>query len=213
MIYDRFGKRIMDIFGSIFGIILFFPFMLATAIWIKLASPEGPIFADIPERVGKGGRRFKMFKFRSMIPNAHEWLLKHPEWYEKYKANDYKLSEDEDPRFIKGAKFIRKTSLDEFPQFFNILFGDMSLVGPRAYYPFEIEEQTEKFPETKEYISGVLLTKPGLTGPWQVGGRSEISFSDRVKMDAEYAKKKSLLYDLTMMLKTPYAVLTAKGAY
>lgn len=211
MTFYEIGKRMLDMIGGIVGIVLFSPIMLATAIYIKIASPEGPVFADIPERLGKGGRKFKMFKFRSMIPNATEWLQDHPEIYKKYKENNYKL--ENDPRWIKGAKFMRRASIDELPQFFNILFGDMSLVGPRAYYPYEIKEQLEKFPEAAKYVEQLKKIKPGLTGVWQVSGRSGISFIDRVKMDASYANKKSLLYDLWMILKTPWVVLFSKGAF
>ncbi|MBI2620879.1 sugar transferase [candidate division WWE3 bacterium] len=207
------GKRALDIVGALVGIVVFSPLMLLIAVWIKLVSPDGSVFADIPERVGKKGTLFRFYKFRSMIPNAQQWLIDHPDWHKKYQENSYKLDPNEDPRLIPGAKFLRRSSLDETPQFFNVLKGDMSLVGPRAYYPFEIAEQTERFPETKSYIPDVLSVKPGVTGVWQISGRSQISFSDRVRMDAEYAKRRSLLYDLIIVLKTPYIVLTAKGAY
>lgn len=207
----EFLKRILDIIGALVGIILFSPIMLAAAFFIKIVSPGGPVFADIPSRVSKG-KDFKMFKFRSMIPNAHNWLLEHPEWHEKYKSNNYKISPDEDPRFIRGARFMRKYSIDELPQFFNVLFGTMSLVGPRAYYPFELLEQGEKYPETAQYIEQVKLIKPGITGVWQISGRSKIGFVERIKMDADYATKKSILYDVVIILKTPLAVLAAKGA-
>ena len=205
-------KRLLDILGAFVGIICLSPILLFTSIFIKLTSPSGAIFADIPLRICKGGREFKMFKFRSMIPNAHQWLLDHPDWHEKYKANNYKISPEEDPRYIAGAKFMRKYSIDELPQFFNVLIGDMSLVGPRAYYPFELKEQRVKFPETGVYIDEVLKIKPGITGVWQIGGRSKIGFVERIKMDAEYAKRRSILYDLLVLIKTPVAVLAAKGA-
>ncbi len=207
------GKRIIDIVGALFGIILLSPLMLSAAILIKIVSPKGPILADIPVRVSKNGGEFKMFKFRSMIPNAHNWLQQNPEWLKKYQDNNYKLNEDEDPRFLPGARLMRKYSIDEFPQFFNVLKGDMSLVGPRAYYPFELVEQAKRFPETVEDIKILKTAKPGITGVWQVNGRSKIPFVQRVKMDAEYAKRKSLVYDLLIILKTPWAVFTSKGAY
>lgn len=210
MFYDI-TKRIIDIIASIIGIIIFSPILIGLAIWVKLVSPEGPILADIPDRVGKGKKPFKMYKFRSMIPNAQAWLDDHPEWKKKYIENDYKL--DPDPRWLKGAKFYRKVSIDEMPQFFNVLKGDMSIVGPRAYYFFELEEQGKRFPETKENIDSVSKMKPGITGPWQVGGRSEIGFVDRIKMDADYAKKRSILYDLLIILKTPFAVFSQKGSF
>ena len=149
--YDA-GKRIMDIVGSVIGIIIFSPVMLATAVFIKIVSPEGPILADIPKRVGVKGKKFRFLKFRSMIPNAHEWLLEHPKIHKQYKANDYKIAAERDPRLIKGAILMRKYSVDELPQFFNVFMGDMSIVGPRAYFPFELEEQVKRFPEAEEYI-------------------------------------------------------------
>ncbi len=208
--YYEVGKRLVDIFGGLVGIILFSPVMLVVALWIKIVSPGGPILADTKKRVGKHGIEFTMFKFRSMIPNAEEWLKNHPDIYKKYQENSYKL--DPDPRIIKGGKFLRTSSIDELPQFFNILFGDMSLVGPRAYFKFELNEQLQRFPQVEEDLKIALTTKPGLTGAWQIGGRSKVGFVDRIKMDAEYAKKKSLLYDLMIVLKTPYVVLTKKGA-
>lgn len=207
----RFGKRIMDIFGSIFGIVIFSPIMLATCIWIKVVSPSGPVFADIPLRVGRNGKLFRFLKFRSMIPHAHEWLQSQPELLKKWKENNFKL--DPDPRFIKGATFLRKTSIDEMPQFFNVLFGDMSIVGPRAYHDFEIEAQLQKFPHLRPVMDKVLTVKPGITGLWQISGRSELSFDKRAELDAKYAENKSLLYDLLIILKTPFVVITGKGAY
>jgi len=212
MIYRKYIKRIIDILGSLLGIVLFSPIMILTSIWIKIVSPSGPVLADIPNRVGKDKKPFRFYKFRSMYPNAHELLKKDAELYDKYVKNNYKLSADEDPRLIKGGKFLRKSSIDETPQFFNVLKGEMSIVGPRAYYFDEIENQLKRFPEAKKYIDEVMKIKPGITGLWQVSGRSDIGFVDRVKLDAEYAKKMSLLYDLMIILKTPYVVLTGKGA-
>jgi len=212
MIYRKYIKRIIDILGSLLGIVLFSPIMILTSIWIKIVSPNGPVLADIPNRVGKDKKPFRFYKFRSMYPNAHELLKKDAELYDKYVKNNYKLSTDEDPRLIKGGKFLRKSSIDETPQFFNVLKGEMSIVGPRAYYFDEIENQLKRFPEAKKYIDEVMKIKPGITGLWQVSGRSDIGFVDRVKLDAEYAKKMSLLYDLMIILKTPYVVLTGKGA-
>lgn len=203
-------KRTIDIICATIGILIFSPIMLLLALWIKIVSPTGPVFADIPDRVGKKDTRFKMLKFRSMVPNGQAWLDAHPEWKQKYIENNYKL--DPDPRWLKGAKFYRKTSIDEMPQFFNVLMGDMSIVGPRAYYPFELDEQGARYPHTQEYIDQVKSTKPGITGPWQVGGRSEVGFEQRIKMDADYAKKRSILYDLLIILKTPFAVISQRGS-
>jgi lipopolysaccharide/colanic/teichoic acid biosynthesis glycosyltransferase len=203
------AKRLLDIVGSLVGLILFSPIMFLAAIYIKLVSP-GTVFADIPERVGKNSKKFRMYKFRSMITNAHAYLLQHPELYEEYKRNSYKL--EDDPRIIKGGELIRRTSIDELPQFINVLRGDMSLVGPRAYFPFELRDQQIEFPQTKPYVKKLLIVKPGITGPWQVGGRSQINFVERAKMDAAYAERHSILYDLYIILKTPMAVIQQRGA-
>lgn len=210
MTYDFF-KRLIDIIGGIVGLIIFSPLILITAIHIKRVSSDGPIFADAPKRVGKDGKLFFMYKLRSMWPNAHQKMLDDPVLKKKYIENNYKLNPD--PRLLPGAKFFRKVSIDEMPQFLNVIKGEMSIVGPRAYLQAEIEQQLEKFPEAKPYMSDLLSVKPGITGPWQVGGRSEIGFLERVKMDSEYAKKRSLMYDILIILKTPLAVLTSKGAY
>ena len=209
MLYDI-GKRILDIFGSLVGIVLFAPIMISIAIYIKVISPDGPVFADMKKRVGKCGKEFKMYKFRTMIPNAQDWLKSQPELYKQYQENSYKL--DPDPRLIKGGEIIRKFSIDEMPQFLNILLGQMSLVGPRAYFRYELEEQSERYPKTKKDIETALTTKPGLTGPWQIGGRSDIGFEKRIHMDAEYAKTHSLVYDLKIIIKTPLVVIMSKGA-
>ena len=208
-------KRLIDVVGAICALVLSSPVLLFTALYIKCKSPEGPVFADIPKRVGKGGKEFRFFKFRSMIPNAQKWLEDRPEWYEKYKANNYKIDANEDPRMIRGGyiKFMRRASIDELPQFINVLRGEMSIVGPRAYYPFEIRDQAAKYNVSQEVIEKILLSKPGITGPWQVSGRSLISFDKRVQIDADYASKKSKVYDLMIIFKTPYVVLSMKGAY
>lgn len=205
-------KRLMDIMFSLLLILIFSPIIICVAIAIKLDS-KGPVLADTPDRVGKNGKLFKMYKFRSMIENAHELLRENPkfaELYKDYKKGSYKLKDD--PRITRVGHFIRKHSLDEVPQFFNILKGDMSLVGPRAYYPDELREQQRRYPETREAVKVVLSIKPGVTGYWQVSGRSEINFDKRIKMDAEYVKKRSILYDLKIIFRTPSAMITGKGA-
>lgn len=146
-----------------------------------------------------------------MIPHAHEWLQSQPELLKKWTENNFKL--DPDPRLIRGAVFMRKSSIDEMPQFFNVLNGDMSIVGPRAYHDFEIEAQLKKCPHLRSSMDQVLTIKPGITGLWQVSGRSQLKFEERVELDAQYARKKSLLYDLMIILRTPFVVITGKGAY
>lgn len=204
----------MDILVSLSGITIWFPVMLVVALLIKLDS-QGPVFADTPKRVGKNGKLFRMYKFRSMVIGAHNLLHRDPKYKDllkKYQQNSYKLSIDEDPRITRIGKFIRKTSLDELPQLLNILRGEMSIVGPRAYYPYELEEQQKKYPQTERFVKIILQAKPGLTGLWQISGRSEINFDKRVEMDAEYVEKRSVLYDVWIILRTIPAVLFGRGA-
>ena len=215
MIFN-FAKRFLDITGAIFGLIVFSPLFLILALGIKLSS-SGPVYFK-PERVGKNGKLFKMYKFRSMkmykingkLEHAHEALKSDKKMFEEYKSNSYKLKND--PRITAFGRLLRKSSLDELPQLLNILRGEMSLVGPRAYLPDELEEQQDVFPETKPLVKNLLKCKPGLTGYWQVSGRSNINFDQRIKMDVAYYKRRSILYDLELILRTIPAIFTAKGA-
>ncbi len=205
-------KRLIDLIGAAIGLIILSPIFLLVAIAIKMDS-VGPVFADTPMRVGKEGKQFRMFKFRSMISNAHDLLRTDPkfqELYQEYKKGSYKLYND--PRITQVGKFIRKYSLDELPQLINVARGEMSLVGPRAYYPDELEHQQAEYPASRKYVKIILSGKPGITGIWQVSGRSEINFDKRVQMDASYVEKRSVFYDLWLLLKTIPAVLSGKGA-
>lgn len=207
-----FLKRLIDIIGSLILAIIFLPISVIVAIAIVLDSP-GPIFADTPQRVGKDGSPFKLYKFRSMIVNAHIKLRTDPKLkslYQEYKRNSYKLRED--PRVTVVGRFIRKHSLDEIPQFLNVLKGDMSLVGPRPYYADELAEQQRKYPHTKDLVQVVLSARPGITGWWQISGRSEVNFDKRIKLDADYVLKQSLFFDLNILFKTPWAMISGKGA-
>lgn len=205
-------KRLLDIIFSILLMILFSPVCVLTAFAIKLNS-KGPVFADVPERVGQDKYSFKMFKFRSMIIDAHNLLRVDPRFktlYEEYKTGNYKLKKD--PRITKVGKFIRKHSVDEIPQFLNVLRGEMSLVGPRAYYKDELEEQQKQYPHTKKLVAKVLSVKPGITGLWQVSGRSEINFDKRIALDAKYVDTISLWKDLKIIFRTPWVMVTGRGA-
>ena len=132
----------------------------------------------------------------------------YPELWKKYKANDWKLSAKEDPRITPIGRFIRATSIDEMPQFINVLKGEMSLVGPRAYRDEELKEYAKKYPNTRPYIADIRSVKPGITGPWQVSGRNELPFEKRSKMDSEYIKKRSLRQEIFIILKTPFAMFS-----
>lgn len=210
--YERYTKRLMDIVLSSIILIIFLPISLVISLLIKLDSP-GPVFADVPERVGRLKSRFKMYKFRSMITNAHQLLREDPRFkalLTEYKRGSYKLRHD--PRITSVGRFIRVHSLDEIPQLLNVLRGQMSLVGPRAYYPDELEEQQKKYPHTRDKVTKVLSIKPGITGLWQVSGRSEINFDKRIALDAQYVDNISLINDIIIILKTPLVMITGAGA-
>jgi lipopolysaccharide/colanic/teichoic acid biosynthesis glycosyltransferase len=205
-------KRIMDLLMAIAALLVFILPSLVIALIIKLDS-KGPVFADVPERIGQDGKKFKMYKFRSMITNAHFLLRTDPEFkelFQEYKKGSYKLKND--PRITRVGKFIRKHSLDEIPQIINVFRGEMSIVGPRAYYSDELENQQKEFPHVKKLVRKVLSVKPGLTGLWQVSGRSEINFDERIVIDARYVDTVSLVSDIVIVLKTPWVMLTGKGA-
>ena len=205
-------KRMIDIVISLLVGIIFSPICILAALAIKIDS-RGPVLADTPMRVGKGGKLFKMYKFRSMIFNAHRLLRVNPKFkdlYEQYKRDSYKLKED--PRVTCVGRFIRKHSIDEIPQLWNVLKGEMSLVGPRAYYPDELENQQKEYPHTRDLVKVVLSIKPGVTGAWQVSGRSAINFDRRIAMDADYVRRRSIFYDIIILLKTPWAMISGKGA-
>ena len=195
-------KRIIDILAGIVGMIILIPLMLIIKIANIFTKDSASIFF-IQNRIGKDGKIFKMYKFRTMIVGAEEELLIENEEI----RNEYELNKKikDDPRVTKIGKFLRKTSLDEFPQFINILKGEMSLVGPRPYL------KREKKDIGQDYYKIIEMT-PGLTGLWQVSGRSNITFEERVKLDIEYYKKNSFFGDMKILLKTITAVLNKKGA-
>lgn len=215
MLYD-FVKRSIDLIFSVVLIILFSPIMLFTALIIKLTSP-GPVLVEETNkhmmRIGKNGKVFRLFKFRSMFVHADTSLKNDPKFKELYRewmGSNFKLHKD--PRVTKFGKFIRKYSIDEMPQLFNVLKGDMSLVGPRPYHVDEIVEQQKRYPGTKKFVKETQTVKPGITGFWQVSGRSNINFDRRIEMDAYYARTKSLLMDAKIIIKTPFVMISGKGA-
>jgi len=201
-------KRSVDIFGSIFLIILFSPIMVVTAILVKLSSP-GPIFFQ-QLRVGKNSRPFYMYKFRSMYIGDNDKRLKenYPDLWDKYKKSGWKLPMNEDPRITPVGKKIRALTIDEFPQFINVLKGEMSLVGPRAYREEELKEYEEKYPHTKKYIDDIRSVKPGITGPWQTSGRNALNFEDRAKLDSKYVRNLSARQEIVILIKTPIAMIS-----
>lgn len=197
-------KRTVDLVLAGVGILLLAPLFLALAVAIRLDTP-GPVFFR-QRRPGAGGKPFNMYKFRSMRTDAEAVLRADPALYASYLANDCKLPEKEDPRTTRLGRFIRRTSLDELPQLFNVLRGDMSLVGPRPVLPEQIDEygnQTLTF----------LGVKPGITGFWQIKGRSTIRYPERAELDIHYVTSWSLLLDLKILFQTIPAVLQRRGAH
>ncbi|HEX6607799.1 MAG TPA: sugar transferase, partial [Chloroflexia bacterium] len=195
-------KRTLDILMAMVVIAVTSPIMLLIAILIKLERPRGPVFFK-QERVGYGGRRFLCYKFRSMRPDA-EQLKDQLMAYNEASGPIFKMKND--PRVTRVGRWLRRTSLDEIPQVFNILAGDMSWVGPRPPVPSEVEQYNE-------WHRRRLEITPGLTGLWQVSGRSDLSFDEMVKLDLYYAENWSLGFDIKIILMTIPAVLKARGAY
>lgn len=200
-------KRLLDIFGSIFLMILSSLPMILISILIKLTSP-GPIFF-CQKRVGKDSKPFLMYKFRTMYTGDNDQRLKqYPKLWKQYKQNDWKLPISQDPRVTPIGKIVRALSLDEFPQMINVLLGQMTLVGPRAYREEELQEYAKKYPQTIKDIKTIRTSKPGITGLWQTSGRNDLSFINRAKMDASYIKKRSFRGEILILLKTPFCMLS-----
>ena len=195
-------KRLLDIVGSAFALLISSPLMLGTAIAIKL-DDGGPIFFS-QQRIGLHGKPFTMYKFRSMVTNAEELKKKLAE--ENGQTDRFIFKMKDDPRITKVGRFIRKTSLDEFPQFFNVLKGDMSLVGPRPALPEEVARYGSLY-------SARLLVKPGITGPWQVSGRSDLSQEQSEYLDVSYIENWSIAGDLAILAKTVLVVFRGTGSY
>jgi lipopolysaccharide/colanic/teichoic acid biosynthesis glycosyltransferase len=202
-----FAKRLFDVMFSLSILILFLPLYLLLATLIAISSP-GPIFY-VQERVGRNYKPFGCIKFRTMVANADEMLLdiieKSPEMREEFEDN-FKLKHD--PRLTWIGRFLRITSLDEFPQFWNVLTGDMSVVGPRPLVP-------EELPKYGRYMDKILTIRPGITGLWQVSGRNDIPYPHRVQIDVYYVNFRSFWLDLWLIVKTIGVIVSTKnnGAY
>lgn len=193
-------KRLIDIILATFGILVLVPVYLVVAICIKL--DDGGDVLHFREIIGQHGRRFFALKFRSMIRDADTYLEKYPELKREYLQN-MKLMDD--PRITRVGRFLRKTSLDELPQLFNVLVGQMTLVGPRIIHPGEL-------PRYGHYAQKRLSVKPGITGLWQISGRQHISYDERVLFDMQYIDNRSCILDLVIFMKTLKVLIVHTGA-
>ncbi|GHV98486.1 exopolysaccharide biosynthesis protein [Lactobacillus nasalidis] len=200
----KYLKRFLDIVGSLLALILFSPVFLILAIIIKSRDGGSAFFAQT--RIGQYGKPFKMYKFRSMRMDAEEVLKSDLDLYAKYVANDYKLLAEEDPRITPIGRWMRRTSVDELPQFLNILKGDMSIIGPRPVVEKELEEYGDR-------VDKFLSVKPGAMGLWQATGRSNIGYPERCDVELEYVDHVSLGYDISIFFKTIVSIFKKEGAY
>jgi len=201
------GKRFIDLLLAGILALLFLPLWALIPVLIKIDSKGKAIFSQ--PRIGKNGIQFYILKFRSMVVGADELLWKDPRFSslrQEFSRRDWKLPND--PRITRVGRILRRLSFDEFPQVFNVLRGEMSIVGPRAYRPQELVDQQKKYPGTKELIKKALNVKPGITGLWQVSGRNDVPFDKRVMIDAEYANRKSLWDDVKILIRTPMAMIS-----
>lgn len=205
LLIGKIFKRLIDILGGIVGTIVLIPLTIGIAIANLICKDNGPIFYS-QYRMGKNGKLFKMYKYRSMVVGADEKLKKYLEENEEARKEYKKYKKlKHDPRVTKVGEFIRKTSLDEFPQFINVLKGDMSLVGPRPYLEREKEDMNG-------YYKYITTFKPGLTGLWQISGRSDVDFVTRIDLDMQYYYNHSLKGDIKILFKTAMKLVKREGA-
>lgn len=205
LLIGKIFKRLIDILGGIVGTIVLIPLTIGIAIANLICKDNGPIFYS-QYRMGKNGKLFKMYKYRSMVVGADEKLKKYLEENEEARKEYKKYKKlKHDPRVTKVGEFIRKTSLDEFPQFINVLKGDMSLVGPRPYLEREKEDMNG-------YYKYITTCKPGLTGLWQISGRSDVDFATRIDLDMQYYYNHSLKGDIKILFKTAMKLVKREGA-
>lgn len=203
-------KRVFDVAIAATLLVIFFPLLVIVSALVLFDGTGGGIFADAPDRVGLYGNEFRMFKFRTMIPRAHQKLLGE---LGKKQNRESKIRTDEDPRVTWIGKVLRKTDIDELPQVLNVLRGEMSIVGPRPYYREEIDRYLSKKKGGDYLFETILSVRPGMTGLWQVSGRNDIHLDGRVDMDVQYVDEWSILSDLIILIKTPWVVISRKGAW
>ncbi|GFH41877.1 exopolysaccharide biosynthesis protein [Lactococcus hodotermopsidis] len=198
-------KRCLDFLFSFLGLVLLSPFLLILYIFVKCSDVHSPVFFS-HVRNGENGKKFKMFKFRTMRTDAEAVLMNDLALYEEFVANGYKLETDKDPRITPIGRILRKTSIDELPQLINVLLGHMSLVGPRPLPDREIHE----YGEDKDLF---LSVRPGITGWWQVSGRSNVGYPERCELELYYIEKASISFDIYILFKTALAVFNRVGAH
>jgi lipopolysaccharide/colanic/teichoic acid biosynthesis glycosyltransferase len=196
------AKRLLDIFGALFGIIVLLPVFLLVAVVIKINSP-GPVFFA-HRRLGRDGRHFDCLKFRTMQVDAEHHVYQNEELRHHYVSNHFKIHTHLDPRITAVGRFLRKSSLDELPQLWNVLVGEMSLVGPRPIVALEATHYGDDLDE-------LLSVRPGLTGLWAVEGRSAVGYPTRAEVELRYVRTRSLGTDLGILARTPWTVITQRG--
>ena len=199
------AKRLIDVVFALLGLIILSPIFLIVFVILKIDSPASPAFFK-QERVGRYGKPFAIYKFRSMVPNAEAILKADPELYQKYVDNGYKLPKKEDPRITSLGAFLRRSSIDELPQFWNMLRGDMSLVGPRPIV-------TEELKEYGDQVDLFLSVRPGALGLWQASGRSLIEYPERTKIELEYVANAGFWYDIGIVFRNVIAIFKSEVAY
>ena len=201
------SKRALDVAVALLLILAFLPIWIIVPILIYITSPGPVIYKH--RRLGYNGKEFDMYKFRSMVVNADEILHEQDkELLKRFKDKDWKLEAKDDPRITRLGRVLRALTIDEFPQLLNVLRGEMSMVGPRAYLKLELREQMKRYPSARPLGKVVMRAKPGITGLWQVSGRNEITFDKRLALDAEYVASASLWTDLKILFKTPKAMIS-----
>nr|WP_238479204.1 sugar transferase [Fructobacillus papyrifericola] len=207
LLFYRLPKRLLDIVVSIVALVVFSPIFLIIALWIRLSEGTSHVFYS-QDRVGQGGKHFKIYKFQSMVDNADDILRSNKDLYDKFVANGYKLPTAEDPRITKIGAILRKTSLDELPQFWNTLIGNMSIIGPRPVVEKELVEYGDQ-----ERINKFLSVKPGVFGLWQASGRSNIGYPERAQIELGYVDEANLWLDFKIMFLTVIAIFKGDGAF
>lgn len=198
-------KRLIDVVFALLGLIILSPIFLIVFILLKIDSPKSPALFE-QRRIGRYGKPFNIYKFRSMVPNAEEILKADTVLYQKYVASGYKLPTKEDPRITKLGSFLRRSTIDELPQFWNMLVGDMSLVGPRPIVAEELKEYGDN-------IDLFLSVRPGALGLWQASGRSLIEYPERTQIELEYVANAGFFYDISIVFRNVIAIFKSEGAY